>query len=1843
MNTHARRLMTLLFALAALAAVVVAGSGTAGAISSSGESSGNPGGSTNPSLVSGGAVLQTAASPSSGSLKVLKGGYRATAVDSGDGYADPLAGAIFERSASSTFSSPTSFAATDNLGAATAASLAGGTYYVREKSAPSGWNTLPTLTWNGSDSPYVGDASVNGGTTTAAVDGLGRFVNAAANPPLPTACGAGLKVLLLLDTSGSTSGYNNAYNSAAKTFVSTLGGTATTLKISTFATNSSPSGTVYDLSGAAGQTAANSRIDTIYPSNTSGSGSTNWDAAMQDAASAGVDVIVFVTDGNPTSNKGDTGSGGNTSIEDVTFGVASANLAKYPTKDQAAAHQRILGVGVGADLSIPNLAAVLKGIATNLCSGTVTINKVVVPANDAGTFAMQTDGAQVGAPIGNGGTTGPQKLTVASHTFSETAAAGTLLTDYTSAYSCSDATGVIKSGAGTSFVLAVLADASVTCTFTNTVSQPQLKLVKAVINDNGGTATAADFALSAKAGTGSATRDFTSTTAAPVFHPVYGGVAYTLSEVGVAGYGAGAWVCDGGTQVGSTIAVALHGSVTCTITNDDIAPKLHLRKVVVNDNGGTATVANFTLKADGAGANDISGTSPVDSGAGLKADTFALSETSAAGYTSSAWICTGGSQNGANITLGLGAEATCTITNNDVAPILHLRKVVVNDNGGTATVANFTLKADGTGANDISGTSPVDSGAGLKADTFALSETTVAGYAASAWTCVGGNQSGANVTLAVGGEATCTITNDDIAPKLHLRKVVVNDNGGTATVANFTLKADGGGANDISGTSPVDSGAGLKADTFALSETSGAGYTSSTWVCTGGSQSGASITLGLAGEATCTITNTDIAPLLTLVKTVSNDNGGTATAADFTLSAKARTGSAARDFSSTTATPTAHAIFGGVVYDLSETGPAGYAAGTWNCDGGAQSGASISLLVGKNVTCTIANRDVAPQLIVIKHVINDNGGTLAAKDFTLGVKATNPAPATFVGAESPGTSVSLDAGAYVVSETTAAGYAVSYSAACTGTIAVGDAAPVCTVTNNDIAPVLNLRKTVVNAHGGKASVEDFTLSADGTGANDVKGTSPVDSGAGLQADTWMLEESSLPGYAAGTWVCDGGTQKESQITLGIGEKATCAITNSDVAPQLMVVKHVVNDNGGTLFAKDFAIDASGTNASPTTFPGDEAGTTVTLDAGAFKVSETPAAGYAVTYSGECSGTIAVGDKTPVCTVTNDDIAPVLHLLKVVKNDNGGQATDQEFTLTATGGEDKNVLTGVTPVDSGSKLQADTFTLSETGPDGYAASAWVCDGGLQKGSQVHVGIGDEATCTITNNDIAPILHLRKMVENTHGGAATAADFTLTATGTDGNDVSGTSPVDSGVTLKADTWTLTEDAKVAGYAASKWVCEGGTQEGSQISLAIGGEATCTITNSDIAPQLIVIKHVINDNGGTLGAADFTLDVTGPAATPDSFPGAESPGTTVTLNAGAYSVGEGAVAGYAATYSGDCSGTIAVGDTAPVCTVTNNDIAPQLHLRKTVVNDNGGTAVPADFTLTATGAEGNDVSGTSPVDSGKGLQADTFTLSESGPAGYTAGAWSCDATAQQEQGFVQDGSSLTLGLGEDVTCTIVNNDIAPILQLRKIVVNNNGGTATVASFTLTATGTGGNSLTGVSPVDSGAGLLADTWTLSETGPAGYTASAWTCVGGSQLGSTISVGIGGSAICTITNDDNVPVIAPPVIPAVTPVVAPPVAVRGAARISGPQGCVLGGRAVTRVSGRNIDHVVFIRDGRVVKRTNATGTGLQAFALTTVLQANQVGMHTVVARVYFTSGTTPRTKTLTHRFALCRVSPVTG
>lgn len=306
-------------------------------------------------------VGTAAAQTDTGALQANAGGYRNT---SGMGpFALPLQGMTFEQDSSPLFDvASTVFGPTDATGAATDPAAPFGTRYVREATAPTGWAPLTTLGRYSSSSPYVGSASVSMGSTptdpaVAMVDEMSTFVAQAVNPPLPTTCGTGLKVLLLLDTSGSTSGYIDQYTTAAKTFVTTLAGTPTTLRISSFGTNSYPGTETYDLATTTGQAAANAEIERVYGPAYEG-GMTNWDAAFQDAALAGVDVIVFVTDGVPTVHQVNgmpmTGYG----FEDSAYGVASANLAKYPQLDQALARQRVLGVGVGAGVLVDNLAAV---------------------------------------------------------------------------------------------------------------------------------------------------------------------------------------------------------------------------------------------------------------------------------------------------------------------------------------------------------------------------------------------------------------------------------------------------------------------------------------------------------------------------------------------------------------------------------------------------------------------------------------------------------------------------------------------------------------------------------------------------------------------------------------------------------------------------------------------------------------------------------------------------------------------------------------------------------------------------------------------------------------------------------------------------------------------------------------------------------------------------------------------------------------------------------------------------------------------------------------------------------------------------------------------------------------------------------------------------------------------------------------------------------------------------------------------------------------------------------------------------------------------------------------------
>jgi streptogramin lyase len=98
---------------------------------------------------------------------------------------------------------------------------------------------------------------------------------------------------------------------------------------------------------------------------------------------------------------------------------------------------------------------------------------------------------------------------------------------------------------------------------------------------------------------------------------------------------------------------------------------------------------------------------------------------------------------------------------------------------------------------------------------------------------------------------------------------------------------------------------------------------------------------------------------------------------------------------------------------------------------------------------------------------------------------------------------------------------------------------------------------------------------------------------------------------------------------------------------------------------------------------------------------------------------------------------------------------------------------------------------------------------------------------------------------------------------------------------------------------------------------GRQKLIIFTPSTAPTLIVKKIVINNNGGMLTPSNFSFSINGGTAIAFEADGRNE----LTVDAGSYSVTEPDVAGYTASYSADCTGTIAAGQTK-TCTITNDD---------------------------------------------------------------------------------------------------------------------------------------------------------------------------------------------------------------------------------------------------------------------------------------------------------------------------------
>ena len=130
------------------------------------------------------------------------------------------------------------------------------------------------------------------------------------------------------------------------------------------------------------------------------------------------------------------------------------------------------------------------------------------------------------------------------------------------------------------------------------------------------------------------------------------------------------------------------------------------------------------------------------------------------------------------------------------------------------------------------------------------------------------------MSLALAADVTCTITNTAIAPKLTIDKIVDNgDTGSTLTKTSWTLNADG--PVDLAGPNGHGSGT-VQIGSYDLSEVGPNTYSASDWDCVGagGTQNDAdTVSLALAADVTCTITNTAIPSQFRLEKSAVESDG----------------------------------------------------------------------------------------------------------------------------------------------------------------------------------------------------------------------------------------------------------------------------------------------------------------------------------------------------------------------------------------------------------------------------------------------------------------------------------------------------------------------------------------------------------------------------------------------------------------------------------------------------------------------------------------------------------------------------------------------------------------------------------------------------------------------------------------------------------------------------------------------------------------------------------------------------------------------------------------------------------
>jgi uncharacterized repeat protein (TIGR01451 family) len=342
-----------------------------------------------------------------------------------------------------------------------------------------------------------------------------------------------------------------------------------------------------------------------------------------------------------------------------------------------------------------------------------------------------------------------------------------------------------------------------------------------------------------------------------------------------------------------------------------------------------------------------------------------------------------------------------------------------------------------------------------------------------------------------------------------------------------------------------------------------------------------------------------------------------------------------------------------------------------------------------------------------------------------------------------------------------------------------------------------------------------------------------------------------------------------------------------------------------------------------------------------------------------------------------------------------------------------------------------YWITETVPAGWLLADVDCsdDDSTFDGTRLTINLSptENLSCTFTNAQLGRIIGVKQTIpatstqsfdfQATSENLATPIAFSLQH-----GERYTIENVPAGI-----PYTLTENTP------TEWVLTDATCSNGQspvgVTLSASETVTCTFTNQGKG-KLTVYKVV---EGGSAAPGDFTINVSGANPLPPSFSGSNT-GVTVLLDPGVYSVTEQLVPGYTAAYSADCTGQMAVGENK-VCTITNRGLPPGgFTLVKVVINDDGGTAGPNDFGISVGGA---------PVTSGVAISLTAgipFAINENSVAGYQFVSMTGDPQCPS-----QLGGTVTVTTGEQVTCTITNDDLpSTLVQIGDFVfddLNKNG----------------------------------------------------------------------------------------------------------------------------------------------------------------------------------------------------------